>query len=596
MGSSFGQLTRIFKTSMAILGVLILIMQPAFAATQSDFDSIFNHTPFYDPNACGTDSTGTGVSAGTGAPDGAAFPNLDPAAMAQAIDAFVKKNNPNSPLKDLGTTIVASAKQANVNPFLVPAIALQETSLGTAGTPQVTQGNDLFNRRATPSQPNISISTGLWYKWTSVKASVDSTAPENRGAAGGGDFLSYLRAEYGSAVDSGDFVHLFSLYDPGFGGPYAATVKGWVDEMVKSAGSAPASGPAVSGSSTSSCCPSGSGDGSSATTDGTNSAGNEYSFLIGKGLTPIVAAAITGNNIWESGGSQTQLTLNPSNVNSIGATGIAQWYAGRATALHAYAQAHGKPWDDLGLQLDYLWHELQTTQNGPLKATEAQNSIKSATTTFEATFEVSGDTGSYPTRISLAKAVLHKFGGGGAGAAGGSGTNCASSSTDVGGYKNPLRDVKKLRPERIDMGVDYAGEGPVYALGSGTITNLTNSGWNYGGYDAFISEKLDSGPAANHYVFVAEACVPVHGLHIGQKVDSNTVICNMINPGSTGIETGWAQPPGLGDTIATHNGGYTEGYATAAGENYNQLLIKLGAPSGTQQPKMGSLPAGWPTW
>lgn len=168
---------------------------------------------------------------------------------------------------------------------------------------------------------------------------------------------------------------------------------------------------------------------------------------------------------------------------------------------------------------------------------------------------------------------------------------------DSSSYQNPLRDVKSLRPERIDMGVDYAGSGPVYALGPGTITNLTNSGWDYGGYDAFIGEKLDSGAAAGLYNYVAEACVPVPGLHIGQHVDSNTVICNMINPGSTGIETGWAADGGQGDTLAvSKGGGYQEGYATKSGENYNDLLVSLGAPSGTQQTQMGTLPPGLPKW
>jgi hypothetical protein len=125
---------------------------------------------------------------------------------------------------------------------------------------------------------------------------------------------------------------------------------------------------------------------------------------------------------------------------------------------------------------------------------------------------------------------------------------------------------------------------------------LISTGWNYGGYDAFISELLSDGPAKGNYVFMAEACVPVSGLHVGQQVSADDVICKMINPGSTGIETGWAQPPGNGLALAQSYGGYSEGKATALGENYNHLLIKLGVPSGVQQPKMGYLPPGWPTW
>ncbi len=175
--------------------------------------------------------------------------------------------------------------------------------------------------------------------------------------------------------------------------------------------------------------------------------------------------------------------------------------------------------------------------------------------------------------------------------AGGSGPAGASE------YQNPLRDVKDLRPERIDQGVDYAGSGPVYALGPGTITNLTNSGWNYGGYDAFIGEKLSDGPASGRYNYVAEACVPVPGLHVGQHVDSNTVICHMINPTSTGIETGWASPPGNGKPLAQDYGG-NGSTVTTVGINYNDLLKSLGAPSGLYQGGTigNQLPADWPRW
>ena len=45
----------------------------------------------------------------------------------------------------------------------------------------------------------------------------------------------------------------------------------------------------------------------------------------------------------------------------------------------------------------------------------------------------------------------------------------------VPGYRNPLRDVSGLNPERIDMGVDFGGSGPVYALGNAVITNATGN-------------------------------------------------------------------------------------------------------------------------
>ena len=45
----------------------------------------------------------------------------------------------------------------------------------------------------------------------------------------------------------------------------------------------------------------------------------------------------------------------------------------------------------------------------------------------------------------------------------------------LSGYLNPLRGVSGLVPERVDMGVDFGGAGPVYAIGDGIITNATGA-------------------------------------------------------------------------------------------------------------------------
>ncbi len=365
-----------------------------------------------------------------------------------------------------------------------------------------------------------------------------------------------------------------------------------------------------------SCCPTLISSPGGATTDGTNSAGNEYSFLISKGLSPVTAAAVTGNNIWESGGDQTALTLNPGSVNSIGATGIAQWYRGRAVALHAFAAAQNppKPWQDLGVQLDYLWHELQTTEKSSLDAVKAQADIASATTTFEQKFEVSGDTSSYPTRIALATKVLQKFG-----SASGNSIQVISSTgscsntsagTGIDAYRNPLRDVTNLTPSRIDQGVDFRGSGHVYAIGDGTLVNIHSSGWAIdNGPPTFMVYKLSSGPAKDKYVYVAENCIPNSQLEAAFKsgtspsVHSDTILCDMIDAPPY-IEMGWADGTNIGNAAA-HDlwaGHDSLAYYTAYGENFSQLLVKLtptGAPAGTIQAgatKLGSLPAGWPTW
>src|SRR5215475_10615559 len=103
-------------------------------------------------------------------------------------------------------------------------------------------------------------------------------------------------------------------------------------------------------------------------------------------------------------------------------------------------------------------------------------------------------------------------------------------------YENPLREVSGLVPERVDMGVDFAGDGPVYAIGAGVVVQAKAccSGWPGGGW---ITYQLTDGPAVGEVVFLAEDVTPA--VQPGQKVTPGTVIGHMYR-GSDGIETGWA--------------------------------------------------------
>src|SRR5258708_33868686 len=78
-------------------------------------------------------------------------------------------------------------------------------------------------------------------------------------------------------------------------------------------------------------------------------------------------------------------------------------------------------------------------------------------------------------------------------------------------YQNPFRSVRGLQASRADMGVDYSGTGPVYALGEGTVTEVDRS-WKGGfgnvGPGTFIQYKLTSGPLAGQYVHLAEPVTP----------------------------------------------------------------------------------------
>jgi hypothetical protein len=161
-------------------------------------------------------------------------------------------------------------------------------------------------------------------------------------------------------------------------------------------------------------------------------------------------------------------------------------------------------------------------------------------------------------------------------------------STPSGSYMNPLRSIKNLVAERIDQGVDYSGSGPIYAIGNGVITNVNNAGWPNG---TFISYQLSDGPYAGHYVYAAE---DIHAsVKVGQQVTSSTVIGQMFEGGS-GIETGWATPPGTGTALGSTQ--FNGSNVTAYGLSFSNLLHSLGAPAGIKDsPVSGTVPAAFNT-
>ena len=159
-------------------------------------------------------------------------------------------------------------------------------------------------------------------------------------------------------------------------------------------------------------------------------------------------------------------------------------------------------------------------------------------------------------------------------------------------YLNPLRGSAGLLPERVDMGADFAGTGPVYPIGSAVITAATagNSGWPGGGW---ITYRLTSGPAAGLMVYVAEDVTPT--VQAGQVVTASTVIGNMW-AGSAGIETGWAQASTLSAESQLPEAGGISGngpFPTAVGVSFDELLQALGVPagSGSTEAPQGILPA-----
>lgn len=226
------------RRAVALAGCLLLLYAPVASAASGDSsETIYEletNTGYYNPNSAGCSPTDT-VTPGAGSPYGTTFPNLDPTTMADAINTWIVHQNPNSEMKGLGTTIVASAKHSNINPFLLATIPKEESSMADPSVYNVLHGNNAYGREATLSQPHF-IGSRVWYYWTSVKASVDYTAPENQ-HTNVGDMASYLRNSgfYTAALNSNDFVKFFMTYAPPSENnttAYIANIKAWIAQLV----------------------------------------------------------------------------------------------------------------------------------------------------------------------------------------------------------------------------------------------------------------------------------------------------------------------------------------------------------------------------
>ena len=195
---------------------------------------------------------------------------------------------------------------------------------------------------------------------------------------------------------------------------------------------------ALAAESTSACAPDG-----AVTVGGENNTQIAYNYLVSQpelGLKPFQAAAIVGNFIHESGGDPIK-TDNPNQ--SSGAIGIAHWLGGRLDSLKAH-KFQEKNWTDIYFQLDFLRYELLSYQRGSLDAVKRTTTIAEATTVFEAKFERSGVTSSYPIRTAHAISVYERY-------AGKVGTPVPTVTTNV-------EACKAL--EGVDSSLRDPGEGP----------------------------------------------------------------------------------------------------------------------------------------
>lgn len=91
--------------------------------------------------------------------------------------------------------------------------------------------------------------------------------------------------------------------------------------------------------------------------------GRAYQRLISKGWEPHQAAGIVGNLQAESGSAlNTQARNAGDGSDGSDSIGLAQWNGRRATALKEFAAQQGKDWHDFDVQIDFIDHELRTSE------------------------------------------------------------------------------------------------------------------------------------------------------------------------------------------------------------------------------------------
>ncbi len=396
----------------------------------------------------------------------------------------------------------------------------------------------------------------------------------------------------------------------------------------------------TSASTSNTCC----GSGGSSVLSGDNNGLRAINYFVGRGLSKEVASGIIGNLAAESVGVEpqrkqgdftgyhTSQSLTPAELtdSNLG-WGVAQFTP--PEKIVTVSRDKNVPYskiDTLSYQLDFLWNSFQSNEKAAFDAFKGASTPEDAATLFEAKYERpqttadSGTRGSYarayynlatkntplPPNVPVSKTDVSGYGSAGssalstpAGASADSGNagdnSCAGASTSttdtssISAYKNPFRDIPNLAGNRIDEGVDYGGSGPVHAIGSGHIVNINSGDWLTG---VFIVYQLDDGPAKDKYVYVAENCTPKVS-STDKWTGSDKIICDMVDA-SPHIETGWAQSPSNG-TIAMAYSVYKEGYVTAFGVNFSELMKCLGDTTSHSRDTTtvyGTLPSDWPKW
>lgn len=170
-------------------------------------------------------------------------------------------------------------------------------------------------------------------------------------------------------------------------------------------------------------------------------------FTQTRGMKPWMAAGFLGN-IWEESGHTFDPTIvqggghsTTMKIDGVTGYGIIQWTSiDRQRALQKFADSTGRPVSDLGLQLDFIWEELNQSpyKTNTLAPLLASTNVVDATHIIELHYEIHAAPPIHPIRTQKAQEYLASLGSGSTDASGvpqiAGNSTCTSGS--VGGAVN----------------------------------------------------------------------------------------------------------------------------------------------------------------
>lgn len=295
-------------------------------------------------------------------------------------------------------------------------------------------------------------------------------------------------------------------------------------------------------------------------------------YFIAKGLTLAQASGIAGNISRESSFNPAKIEggkIAPDNYTLVAGTGfgLAQWTdGGRQKGLITLAKSSGVNITDFGMQLNYIWQEMNTNRNATLPDIKAATTADNAAYIFHRDYEGSADT----------EAMVIKNRGGDAlaifakyqliitdASTSTTGTAAASTSTDpANGYGNTCTSTGVSTNFATNFTV-YDQDDPLWAnnkYGSGTIasagcgpaamamivTNLTGqkvTPADTAAYGAANGTAIDSPTSAGSNHNIHQVISDHYGLQYSKLTKDVTAINTGLSSGGLVIMSGTGSAP-----------------------------------------------------